>query len=110
MFGHITIYREPFSQNSTVINNKVIHDKNLTYQARFLLIWLLSINPEEEEDVKLTSEKISSETKIPLYKVRSLVKELQDARYIKLGRVREGNRFGCYHWYIFERPIWEDDL
>lgn len=104
MNNHIFIYRDTHSQNSTVINNQTIYDKNLTYQARFLLIWLLSIDPEE--DTKLSIEEISDKTGIPLSRTRSVVQELQDARYIRLGHIKDKS----YRWYIFERPIREEDL
>ena len=66
------------------------------------MIWLLSFNPKE--GFKFSLDKISCKTGIPLSRTRALVQELQAAGYIKLSRIREVNRFGCYHWDIYETP------
>lgn len=108
MNNYISIYRDSHSQNSTTISNQIIQDKNLSYQARFLLVWLLSL--ELNGYTKIDINKISDLTGIPVSRTRSLVQELQDAGHIKLSRVRDGNRYGCYNWYIFETPIKEEDL
>lgn len=102
MGNYISIHRDNHSRNFTVISNQVIRNQDLSYQARFLLIWLLSFNPQE--GFKFSIDKISGKTGIPVSRTRSLVQELQDAGYIKLSRIREVNRFGCYHWEIYETP------
>lgn len=102
MNNYITIHRDNHSRNFTVLSNQLIRNSSLTYQARFLLIWLLSFNPQE--GFKFSIDKISNKTGIPLSRTRSLVQELQDAGYVKLTRIREGNRYGCYIWDIYESP------
>lgn len=46
--NNITIYRDTHSRNSTEISNQVIHNQGLSYQARFLLVWLLSADTDED--------------------------------------------------------------
>lgn len=99
---NITVYRDDHSQHSTTISNHVINDKNLSYQARFLLVWLLST--AADEDFKISIDEIPGLTGIPMSRTRLLVQELENSGHIKLLRNREGNRYGYYHWYVFEQP------
>jgi len=102
MSNYITIHRDNHSRNFTVISNQIIRNQGLSYQARFLLVWLLSFNPQD--GFRFSIDKISNKTGIPLSRTRSLIQELQNAGYIKLSRIRESNRYGCYRWEIFETP------
>ena len=102
MSNYIIIHRDNHSRNFTVISNQIIRNQGLSYQARFLLTWLLSFNPQD--GFKFSIDKISNKTGIPLSRTRSLIQELQNAGYIKLSRIRESNRYGCYRWEIFETP------
>lgn len=102
MGNYIVIHRDDHSRNFTVISNHIIRNQSLSYQARFLLTWLLSFNPQD--GFRFSIDKISNKTGIPLSRTRSLIQELQNAGYIKLSRIRESNRYGCYRWEIFETP------
>lgn len=102
MSNYIIIHRDNHSRNFTVISNQIIRNQGLSYQARFLLTWLLSFNPQD--GFRFSIDKISNKTGIPLSRTRSLIQELQNAGYIKLSRIRESNRYGCYRWEIFETP------
>lgn len=96
------VYHINHSRNFSQIDNRIHHNLKLSYQARYLLVFLLQYNPDDK--FKFSFEKISSASGIPFYKTRALVQELQDAGYIKLTRLRDGNRYGGYRWDIYEDP------
>lgn len=99
---NITIYRDSHSQDSTTISNHIISNRDLSYQARFLLIWLLSY--DFNEMTRFNIDTIANMTGMPVSRTRIVVDELQNAGHIRLSRIREGCRYGCYHWHIFEQP------
>lgn len=101
---YTVVHRDPVhTSNFTILNNQVLRNSKLSYQARFLHAWLLTWNPKE--GFKFSADKISKSTKIPLARTRILIKELQDAGYLKLTQLRDGQRFGSYRWEIYESPI-----
>lgn len=101
---YTVVHRDPVhNSNFTVLNNQVLRNSKLSYQARFLHAWLLTWNPKE--GFKFSADKISKSTKIPLARTRILIKELQDSGYLKLTQLRDGQRFGSCRWEIYESPI-----
>lgn len=106
---YTVVHRDPVhTSNFTILNNKVLRNSELSYQARFLLAWLLTWNPKE--GFKFSTDKISKSTKIPLARTRILIKELQDAGYLKLTQLRDGQRFGYCRWDIYESPILDNTV
>lgn len=106
---NITIHRDNNSQPSTTISNHIINDRNLSAEARFLLIWLLAC--DTDDDTKITFEKIASETGISISKISRAIKELTDAGYLRINKSRPtgfgAGRSFITTYEIFEQPVKE---
>lgn len=100
MAKYASVYRVNHTQKFTQIDNRIIENTNLTFGARFLLIFLLKFSPDD--NFKFSYERISKKAGISFSKTRALVKELQDAGYVKLTRMKDGNLYGFYHWDVYE--------
>lgn len=82
----------------TIISNDVVKDKNLSFKARGLFLYLWSQkenwNYYEKEIVKHTPEGITS--------LRSGIKELENNGYLKRTREREGGKVKASVWVLSE--------
>ena len=105
---YVGIHRNPVhTSNFIILDNQVLRNSELSFQARFLLAWLLTCNPKSS---KFSADKISKNTKIPLARTKLAIKELQNAGYLKLTRLRDGQRYGFFRWDIYESPILDNTV
>ena len=97
----MAIERVRRSSNFTIINNTGLKNSGLSFKARGLLAYMLSLPDDwvfyETELVKRTPEGRDS--------IRSGLKELEDAGHLirKVGRNDRG-RFKSVDWYLYEEP------
>jgi hypothetical protein len=89
-------------ENPYVMVNKVlINDETLSFKAKGILLYLLS----KPDDWKVYESEISSHSKDKIDSVRSGVKELINAGYIKRTREQDGKgKFKGYIYNVFETP------
>ena len=90
------IVRTRRSSSYTVINNKIINDKNLDWKELGLLIYLLS-KPDEWE-VSVTH--LAKQRKTQTNGIYSILKTLRDIGYIRL----EKRHTGKTDWVVYEKP------
>lgn len=89
------------TSNFTIIDNRILQDKNLSLKARGLLCFMLQLPDDwiftESGLAKVTGEGIRS--------VRSGLKELMEQKYLYRFQCKnENGSFGSMLYYLFEEP------
>ena len=77
----------------TIVANQVIENRNLSWRARGLLVYLLS----RPDDWECRTEHHARISKDGIHTVRSILRELEDARYITRTRYQDA----AGHWRIW---------
>lgn len=96
----MSIFRINKTNNYTVMSNIHLRDKNLSYRAKGLLSFMLSLPKDWDYSVNGLA-KISKEN---VKAVRTILKELEEFRYLERKRIQlENGRFD-YDYYIYEEP------
>lgn len=96
------VHREEHSESYTVIDNAVLQNVNLSFEARGFLAYLLSL----PNDWSFTVRGIVKQTGVSKSVILRLVDELKTAGYIKLERKQDKQgRFTQSSWHIYEAPI-----
>jgi hypothetical protein len=87
----------------TPISNQVLQNNNLSFEARGLLSYLLSL----PQDWVVVKSQVKSTTKIGTVKFDRIWKELQDAGHIYSEKVRDpfGGMFLGWAHVVYEEPI-----
>ena len=100
------IFRQILEREYTVIRNALIRDKNLTFEARGLLGYLLSQPPDWET----SKQDLVNQSPAGEYAVGQILKELEAANYIfrRKSRTKEGK----WRWetYVFDQPLSEEAM
>ncbi len=89
------------TSNFTIIDNRILKDKNLSLKARGLLCFMLQLPDDwiftESGLAKVTGEGIRS--------IRSGLKELMEQKYLYRFQCKnENGSFGSMLYYLFEEP------
>lgn len=93
------------TDNFTIITNKVINDKRLSFKARGLLIYLLS----KPQHWQVSSKQLAGASPQGITAIRSAMKELVTCGYARLQTVQgEDGRLSGRFWSISDLPIPED--
>lgn len=94
------IFRTKAEKEFTVIRNKLIADKSLTWGARGLLIYLLS----KSETWVVRKADLVAMSPASNHVVARIMKELESFGYIKRNRIR--NKKGQWEWHtwVFDAP------
>jgi len=103
----VYIFRQKITVNYVVIRNSLAGDKKLTWEARGMLLYILSKPPDwvvNKEDLINQSPSASS------YAVARILKELEREKYIF--RKKYQNEKGHWQWitYVFDEPYTEKDM
>ena len=87
-------------QNYTVVHNELIEDKQLTWKARGILVYLLS----KPDHWRTTSAHLASQSPEGIYAVRAGLQQLERAGYIR--RIKKQNSRGQWSTYtvVFDHP------
>lgn len=92
------------TKDYTVISNYHLRDKNLSYKAKGLLSFMLSL--PEDWDYSLAG--LCSISKESRDGIRLILKELQEQHYVEIEKVRGDNRYFEYNYLIYEVPYFVD--
>ena len=88
------------NQNYTVMSNHHLRDRNLSYKAKGLLSFMLSL--PEDWDYSLAG--LCSISKENRDGIRSILKELQEHHYVEIEKVRGYKGYFEYNYLIYEVP------
>ena len=97
----MSVFKIEKNDNYTVMSNYHLRDKNLSYKAKGLLSFMLSL-PEDWDYSLAGLCKISKEGRDG---IRSILKELQEHHYLEIEKVRGKKGYFEYNYLIYEKPI-----
>jgi hypothetical protein len=96
-----TIYRVEKNQNYSVISNAMAHDARLSFAARGLLTYLLTL----PDNWTINTEHLIKQSPLRRDGVKKLLRELESFKYLRRERARaEHGRMGAILITIFESP------
>ena len=96
----MSVFKIEKNKNYTVMSNYHLRDKNLTYKAKGLLSFMLSL-PEDWDYSLAGLCAISKESRDG---IRSILKELQEHHYVEIEKVRGDKGYFEYNYLIYEVP------
>ena len=96
----MAVFKIEKNNNYTVMSNYHLRDKNLSYKAKGLLSFMLSL--PENWDYSLTG--LCSVSKESRDGIRSILKELQEYHYLEIEKVRGEKGYFEYNYLIYEIP------
>lgn len=88
------------TKNFSIIDNRFILDKNLSFKAKGILTYLLT----RPSDWKVYAEEIASHSTDGIDSVKSGLKELKEAGYVVHQVVREKGRIIAHEYIVYEFP------
>lgn len=96
-----TIFKIHHTKDYTIISNKILEDKNLTWKAKGLMAYLLS----RPEDWRVFMKQLEGISKDGKHATRSALQELIDKGYIvkKVLRDKKG-KFSAFLYEVYEEP------
>lgn len=98
---HQTMIRIEKKTNYVVMNKEALENVNLSWKAKGLLAYLLSL----PDDWKIYVEELQSHSKDGRDSTAAALKELIEARYIKRIQLRGSHgKFGIYQYVVYEYP------
>lgn len=94
------ILRTPKNKNFTAVNNYFISNINLKPDGKGFLLYMLS----KPNDWIFNYNNFEKELGIDKKAIRTIIKKLEDLKYLKRERLIEEN--GHYEWnyYVYEKP------
>lgn len=96
----MSVFKIEKNQNYTVMSNHHLRDRNLSYKAKGLLSFMLSL--PDDWDYSLTG--LCSISKESRDGIRSILKELQEHHYVEIEKVRGDKGYFEYNYLIYEVP------
>ena len=102
----MSVFRVIKNKNYTVMSNYHLKDKNLSFKAKGLLSYMLSL----PDDWDYSIQGLCKASKDNDFSIRSTLKELQENNYLKI--TKERNKKGQFEgvYSIFERPLTNVDF
>ena len=94
------VFKIEKNNNYTVMSNYHLRDKNLSYKAKGLLSFMLSL--PDNWDYSLAG--LCSISKESRDGIRSILKELQEYHYVEIEKVRGDKGYFEYNYLIYEIP------
>lgn len=102
----MSVFRVEKSKNYTVMSNYHLKDKKLSFKAKGLLSYMLSLPDNWDYSI----EGLCKAGKDSKCAVQSTLQELQENNYLKISKERnEKGRFECIY-SIFETPQTDTDF
>jgi hypothetical protein len=94
------IFRKHREKDWTIIPNDLLQDKTLSWEARGLLCYLIS----RPKDWAVRKKDLENQSPVGEYAVATILKELEEARYIYRQKTR--NKKGQWVWitWVFDEP------
>lgn len=96
----MSVFKVEKNSNYTVMSNHHLRDRNLSYKAKGLLSFMLSL-PEDWDYSLAGLCAISKESRDG---IRSILKELQENHYVEIEKVRGDKGYFEYNYLIYEIP------
>ena len=96
----MSVFKIEKNQNYTVMSNHHLSDRNLSYKAKGLLSFMLSL--PDDWDYSLAG--LCSISKESRDGIRSILKELQEHHYVEIEKVRGYKGYFEYNYLIYEVP------
>jgi hypothetical protein len=96
----MSVFKIEKTKDYTVMSNYHLRDKNLSYKAKGLLSFMLSL--PEDWDYSLAG--LCSISKESRDGIRSILKELQENHYVEIEKVRGDKGYFEYNYLIYEIP------
>lgn len=96
----MSVFRIEKNNNYTVMSNYHLRDKRLSYKAKGLLSFMLSL----PDDWDYSINGLVSISKESIRSIRSILKELQDNNYLIINKVKNDKGQFEYEYLIYEKP------
>lgn len=96
----MSVFKIEKTKDFTIMSNYHLRDKNLSFKAKGLLSFMLSLPPDWDYSLKGLCA-ISKENRDA---IRSTLKELQDCHYLEIEKVRGNKGYFEYNYLIYEKP------
>ena len=93
----MSVFKIEKNQNYTVMSNHHLRDRNLSYKAKGLLSFMLSL--PEDRDYSLAG--LCSISKENRDGIRSILKELQEHHYVEIEKFRGDKGCSEYNYLIY---------
>ncbi len=87
--------------NFTTIRNDILQDENLSWKAKGIFVYLWS----QKDDWQYYSKEVAKHSSDGLKSLRSGLKELQNAGYLKISQLREKGEFKNQRWDLSPVPV-----
>ena len=100
----MSVFKIEKNKDFTVMSNYHLRDRNLSYKAKGLLSFMLSLPEDWDYSLKGLCA-ISKENKDA---IRSTLKELQEYHYLEIEKVRGNKGYFEYNYLIYEKPHYID--
>ena len=100
----MSVFKIEKTKDYTVMSNYHLRDRNLSYKAKGLLSFMLSL--PENWDYSLAG--LCSISKESRDGIRSILKELQEHHYVEIEKVRGDKGYFEYNYLIYEIPHFID--
>ena len=97
----MSIFKIEKNKNYTVMSNHHLRDKNLSYKAKGLLSFMLSL-PEDWDYSMNGLESISKES---IKAIRNILQELEENKYLIRTRMQDNEGKFYYDYSIYEMPF-----
>ena len=96
----ISVFKIEKTKGYTIMSNYHLQDRNLTYKAKGLLSFMLSLPDDWDYSLKGLCA-ISKESRDG---IRSILKELQEHHYLEIEKTRGDKGYFEYNYLIYEIP------
>lgn len=89
-----------YKSNFTTVPNNIINDKSISLKAKGVYLFLIS----KPDNWHFSVDRIASQNSDGLASVKSVLKELEDKRFLKRIQVNKCGVFGENDYFIFDEP------
>lgn len=100
----MAVFRIDKQKNYTVMSNYHLRDQNLSYRAKGLLSFMLSL----PEDWDYSMKGLVAVSKENIKAIRTILNELKERGYVEINQARESNGYYKYEYIIREIPKTEE--
>lgn len=94
------VFRINKNSNYTVMSNFHLRDKNLSFKAKGMLSFMLSL--PEDWDYSLSG--LCSVSKEGIRAIRSIIQELEENKYLEIKKFKDEKGLFEYEYSIYEYP------
>ena len=96
----MSVFRIEKNKNYTVMSNYHLRDRNLSYKAKGMLSFMLSL----PDDWDYSMDGLCVISKESRDGIRSIIRELEEYHFVKIEKVRGAKGYFFYNYFIYEIP------